>query len=106
MEISAIRQHLERQDETMKEILLTLRGSIAMGVDGIIQKQREAEAAIDQLVRDVAHLQSWKKRMQEDRGTIRLRWIDAVKTAFAVVGGIGTFVGLLLALKQLFEQHQ
>lgn len=75
-----------------------------MGVDGMIAKQKEFEIAIDQLCRDVAHLQSWKKRVQEERGTVRLRWIDAVKTAFAVVGGIGTLFAGLLALKEMFER--
>lgn len=102
--MDTIMKHLDRQDKTMNEILITLRGSISMGVDGIVSKQKEAEQAIDQLVRDVAHLQSWKKRVQEDKGKVSVHWHDIIKTVFAFVGGLGTLAAGLLALKELLEK--
>lgn len=103
-EMNSIKQHLDLQDKTLTEILTVLRGSVAMGVDGIIAKQKEAEKSIDQLIRDVAHLQSWKKRVQENTGKLTIHWTDIAKTIFAIIGGIGTLIAGLLALKQILEK--
>lgn len=103
-EISLIREHLDRQDKTMNEILTVIRGSVAMGVDGIIAKQKEAEEAIEKLISDVAHLHRWKKIMQENKGKFTVSVADVLKTVFSIIGLSGTLIGLFLGLKELFDK--
>lgn len=125
-EMSEVREHLGRQDKTLSEILHVLKGSVAMGTDGLIQKFNAAERALDQMCSDVAHLQKFKKTLQEskvidevyelrrqlkqiehDKGrffTGGFTPLEIFKTVSAVLVFAGAIVGLMLALKDLLEK--
>jgi len=105
-EMETIMEHLDRQDKTLSEILILLRGSISMGVDGIISKQKEAEVAINQLCQDVQHLQRWQKIVQDNRGKFTISWTDVAKTIFSIIGIVGTVIAIFLGIKQLFDKAQ
>lgn len=118
-DMDAIMKHLDRQDKTLGEILIVLRGSVAIGVDGIIAKQKEAESAIDQLISSVAHLERFKKDLQDmnikkevydlkqwrrDQEAKKLTFMEIFKTISAIMVTVATIVMGLLALKEIFEK--
>jgi hypothetical protein len=103
-EMEKIVQHLDRQDKTLNEILIVLRGSVALGVDGIVEKQADFEERLVKLINEVAHYERWRQRIIAERGKITFSLSSAVKNAFAFIGALGALIGGLLALKQWLEQ--
>lgn len=98
-EMKFITQHLEKQDETLREILLVIKGNVSYGVTGLIAQLKELKEAQALLISDMAHLQRFKKRLEDDRGKVIFSW----KTVFAIIGAIAAAAGALLAFKQLLE---
>jgi hypothetical protein len=103
-EMEKIVEHLDRQDKTLQEILIVLRGSVALGVKGIIERQSQFEERLVQVINDVAEAERWQDRMMEQRGKITFTIADAIKNAFTFIGAMGTIVAAMLALKELFEK--
>jgi hypothetical protein len=103
-EMDTVKEHLNRQDKTLNEILIVMKGSVALGVDGVVYKLKEMEKSQQQIISDIAHLQRWKKSVQESKGKFTVSWVDVAKTIFSIIGVSGTIVGLFLAIKQLFDQ--
>ncbi len=103
IEMDTIKNHLDRQDKTLNEILIVLRGSVSLGVEGMLNNMRELERSNTQIVSDIAHLQRWKKMVQENQGKVTVSWREAAKTLFSVIGIAGTIVGMFLAIKQIFD---
>lgn len=120
-EMDSIIKHLDRQDKTLNEILIVIKGSVALGVDGIIAKQLEMTKSVDLILSDVAHLQrfkkdlqdsnikkeiwdlkQWKRDVEQSKGKINM-W-DVFKTVSAFIVAVSAFAAGLLALKQLFEK--
>lgn len=103
-EMAEIREHLNRQDKTLQEILHVLKGSIAMGTEGIIHKQKAADKAMQVIISDVAHLQRWKKMMQDTRWKFLVSPLEIFKTVSGILVLAATIVGIVVALKELFEK--
>jgi hypothetical protein len=103
MELASIKDHLERQDETLKEILIVLRGSISMGVSGIIKDHDTLRQQLGKLTSDVAHYERWRQKQIADKGKITISLGQMFTRVMALIGGVGTLVGIMLALKQLFD---
>lgn len=101
--MTSIINHLERQDKTLAEILIVIRGSVSLGVEGAIDKLKVMEKTQQQIISDVAHLQRWKKQVIEGKGKITFTWWDAGKIVFSIIGIAGTIVAMFLGLKQIFE---
>lgn len=120
MEIESLKAHLIEQDEilkeqnhkmdilegSMKEILGLLKGSFIMDSKGMIGDVKEMRTSIGQVISDIAHLQRWKKMMQDSKGTLTIRLSVLFTRALAIIGGIGTIVAIALGLKELMDRHQ
>lgn len=120
MEIESLKAHLIVQDEilkeqnhkmdilegSMKEILGLLKGSFIMDSKGMISDVKEMRGSITQIVSDIAHLQRWKKMMQDSKGTLTIRLSVLFTRALAIIGGLGTIVAIALGLRELMERHQ
>lgn len=120
MEIESLKSHLGKQDEilkeqnhkmdimegSMKEILGLLKGSFIMDSKGMISDVKEMRVSITQIVSDIAHLQRWKKMMQDSKGTLTIRLSVLFTRTLAIIGGLGTIVAIALGLKELMERHQ
>lgn len=101
--MQAITTHLDRQDKTLAEILIVLRGSVALGVEGAVDRLKVMEKTQQQMIADIAHLQRWQKMVRENKGKVTVTWVDAAKVIFSMVGLAGTIVAMFLGLKQLFD---
>lgn len=104
MEIDEIRNRLTQQDKTLSDILIAIRGSLATDTNGLIQKVRELKESMDQLISDVAHLQRWKKMTQDSKGKVVISVGVFFTRVLAAIGGLGTIVAIVLALKELAEK--
>lgn len=115
MEIEAIKQHLDKQDKdlqvlrnndtilenSMKEILGLLKGSFITDSKGLIQNMKEMRESSDKIVKDVGVLYSWKKTLEDSKGTLTIRFSILFTRVLAIVGGIGTIVAVALGIKEL-----
>lgn len=120
MEIESLKAHLLEQDEilkeqnhkmdildrSMKEILGLLKGSAIMDSKGLISNMKDLKDSVGTMVSDIAHLQRWKKMMQDSKGTLTIRLSVLFTRALAIIGGLGTIVAIALGLKELMERHQ
>ena len=104
-EMETIMDHLDRQDKTLHEILILLRGSVSLGVEGIVSKQSDFEDRLLKLINEVAHYERWRQKQIENRGKITISIGQLFTRILALIGGIGTLIGLLLGFKQLLEQQ-
>jgi len=123
-EMGDITHHLERQDKTLNEILIVLRGSVSLGVDGVVHKLGEMGKSQEQMISDVAHLLRFKKEMRDlkivdelyqlkqwrrdeekNKGKLTISWVDGAKVVFQIIGLAGTVIGIFLGIKQIFDNQ-
>lgn len=111
MEISIIREQLDRlessdesQAQALKEILILLRGSVAMGVQGIIKQYDELRNQVNQLTSDLAHYERWRQKQISDKGKITITVSTMVQRILAFIGAGGTIVGIILGLRDIFSK--
>lgn len=88
MEVQQIKDHLSRQDVTLKEILFILGGSSAMGVTGMRQDVKDLKADVDKL-----------KKSEAGRG----QWIISLNTIPGAIMTLVMFIGGLLGLWKTFR---
>ncbi len=100
-EMESIVEHLDRQDKTLQEILVVIRGSVALGVDGVLTSLKEMRETQTQIISDVAHLQRWKKMVQENKGKVTFTFMDGAKILFSLVG-LAFFTGLAFLATDFF----
>lgn len=100
MELEDIKHRLTEQDkvlhdqsETLKQIFWTLKGSVSLGLDGLmptVEKLEETITKLDesmrQIIADVSHLQRWKQRLQS--GQVNLNLPTALNTFFRFLGWV------------------
>lgn len=84
-------QVLKDQSETLKQIFWTLKGSVSLGLDGLMPTVEKLEQTITkmdesmrQIISDLAHLQKWKLRMQ--RGDFNVNVPTALQTFMKFLG--------------------
>lgn len=92
------------QDEMLKDIQRLLKGSVSLNLQGILPMVNEMKDSMSQVVTDVAHLQRWKKREQESKGTFTIRTSVFITRILAIIGAIGVIVGAALGGLQIIEQ--
>jgi hypothetical protein len=83
MEVQQIKDHLSRQDVTLKEILFILGGSAAMGVPGVRQDVKDLKVDVDKL-----------KKSEAGRG----QWIISLNTIPGAIMTMVMFIGGLLGI--------
>lgn len=103
-EMTSIKSHLDSQDKTLGEILTILRGSVSMGVDGVLSKLKEVEKVQKEMISDIEHLKRWKKITQDSRGQITITVSQLFTRILALLGAGGTLIGIILGIKNLFER--
>lgn len=104
MDIDEIRGRLTTQDKTLNEILIVLRGSISTDTHGLMQRVKEIKGQLDQVISDIAHLQRWKKMMDDNKGKLTITFTTLFTRVLAVIGALGSLVGIVLAIKELSEK--
>lgn len=125
MEIEQIKMHLNKQDQILKEqnetlkeqdhnldilkgavneVLNLLKGSFATDSKGLIQNTKEMRESVAQIVSDIAHLQRWKKMVQDSKGTLTIRFSVLFTRILAIIGGLGTVVAIALGVKELIQK--
>ena len=104
MELTMIKEHLNQQDKTMGEILILLKGSVSMDVKGIMAEYKELRVQVNQITSDLAHYERWRQKQIQSKGEITFTVSNLFKNIFAVIGGLGALVGLVLAVKELVSR--
>lgn len=61
-EMKTIDTRLDQQDNVLQEILLCLKGSESMNIEGVIPAQKRIEKKLDQ---EIEHLNEWKDNIQK-----------------------------------------
>jgi hypothetical protein len=97
---------LEIQDDMLKDISKVLKGSVALGLQGVVPMMNEMKASMSQVVSDVAHLQRWKKREQESKGTFTIRTSVMITRILAIIGAVGVVVGAVLGGLQIIQTYK
>ena len=64
----------------------------------------EMKDSMSQVCTDVAHLQRWKKKEQESKGTFTIRTSVFITRLLAIIGAVGVIVGAALGGLQIIEQ--
>lgn len=96
---------LSNQDRMLDDISKLLKGSVSLNLQGILPMVNEMKDSMGQVVSDVAHLQRWKKREQESKGTFTIRTSVMITRILAVIGAIGVLVGAVLGGLQAIETY-
>ncbi len=109
-EIAEIRQRLtnqdtmlEKQEKLLDEISKLLKGSINLNMQGLIPMMNEMKTSVAQVVSDVAHLERWKKREQESKGTFTIRTSVFITRVLAYIGAAATVIGIVLGVLQIID---
>lgn len=97
-------QRFNGQDEMLKDIQRLLKGSVSLNLQGILPMVNEMKDSMSQVVSDVAHLQRWKKKEQESKGTFTIRTSVFITRLLAIIGAVGVIVGAMLGGLQIIEQ--
>lgn len=97
---------LTQQDKVLDEISKLIKGSVSMNLQGMIPMVNEMKFSVGQVVSDVAHLQRWKKKELESRGTFTIRTSVMITRILAFVGAAGIIVGAVLGIIQIIEQSK
>jgi hypothetical protein len=103
MEIEEIRNRLTQQDKLLNEILISVRGSIAMGIEGVRPMLDEMKQSMEQVISDIAHLQRWKKMTQQKEDNAISSRNLLYTRILAVIGGVGTVTAVVLGIKEMWE---
>lgn len=103
MEIEEIRQRLSQQDNLLKEILLAVKGSVSMGIEGLLPTVIKLEESMNQMVKDVAHLQRWKQKVIENKGKFTISFSVLLTRFLTIIGGLGTIVAIALGVIKLID---
>lgn len=108
MEVDAIKLELKnigtaqkQQSETMKEVLILLRGSVAMGVNGILEDHKQIRQQLIEFSKGIASLEQWRKEITDSKGKITITLSALFTRVMATIGTIGTIVGIALGIKEL-----
>lgn len=99
-------KRLEVQDEMLKDISKVLKGSVALGLQGVVPMMNEMKTSMGQVCSDIAHLQRWKKREQESKGTFTIRTSVMITRILAVIGAVGVVIGAILGSLQAYETYK
>jgi hypothetical protein len=99
-------KRLEDQDDMLKDISKVLKGSVALGLQGVVPMMNEMKASMTQICSDVAHLQRWKKREQESKGTFTIRTSVMITRILAVIGAAGVLIGAVLGGLQIIQTYK
>lgn len=94
---------LNQQDELLKQISSLIKGSVTIGLQGMLPMMSEMKISMGQIVSDVAHLQRWKKHTEDYKGTFTIRTSVIITRILAIIGGIGVLVGAALGATQLLD---
>ena len=97
-------QRFNGQDEMLKDIQRLLKGSVSLNLQGILPMVNEMKDSMSQVCTDVAHLQRWKKKEQESKGTFTIRTSVFITRLLAIIGAVGVIVGAALGGLQIIEQ--
>lgn len=99
-------QRLTNQDRMLDDISKVIKGSVSLNLQGVLPMVNEMKDSMHQIVSDVAHLQRWKKREQESKGTFTIRTSVMITRLLAGIGAIGVIVGAVLGGLQILEMIQ
>jgi len=99
-------QRLTNQDRMLDDISKVIKGSVSLNLQGVLPMVNEMKDSMHQIVSDVAHLQRWKKREQESKGTFTIRTSVMITRVLAVIGAIGVVVGAILGGLQAYETYK
>lgn len=108
MEVDAIKVALrdiekqqKTQSDTMKEVLILLRGSVAMGVNGILEDHKEIRKQLIEFSKGLADLERWQQEITDSKGKITITVSQLFTRTMAVIGALGTMVAIILGIKEL-----
>lgn len=108
MEIDAIKQTLEHiehtqnvQSDTLKEVLILLRGSVAMGVNGILEEHKQIKKQLIEFAKALRDIEEWRQDVIDSKGKITITIGALFTRTMAVIGAIGTVVAIVLGIKEL-----
>lgn len=96
-------QRLANQDRVLDDISKLIKGSVTLNLQGMIPMMNDLKDSMGQVVSDVAHLQRWKKREQEMKGTFTIRTSVMITRILAGIGALGVLIGAVLGVIQILE---
>lgn len=111
VELELIRESLKRLEaqsdnhtDTLKEILIVIRGSVSLGVKGMLSDYTELRSNLANLAKDVAHYEAWRQKQIGQRGKITITFSQVFTRFLALIGGLSTLLGIALALRELAQR--
>jgi hypothetical protein len=103
MQIQQFEKRLDESDELTKQLLLTLKGSASMNIQGALPLLQEMSKELKQAVSDISDIQRWKKVMDESKGTLSIKTSVLITRILAFIGAGTAIVGAFAGVTQFID---
>lgn len=108
MEVDAIKGALEVinakqtvQGENLSTLLILIKGSVDLGINGMIEDTKHLRNQLHNVSQDVASLKHWRSEVVDGKGKITITLSSLFTRVMATIGTIGTIVGIVIGIKSL-----
>lgn len=103
MQIKEFETRLEKSDDLVKELLLTLKGSASMNFQGVLPLVQEMRNELKEAVKDISDIQRWRTTVEASKGMISIKTSVLLTRIMAVIGVGATLVGVFTGITQLVD---
>lgn len=102
-EVESILKRLTQQDRILEHLSQLIKGSSALNIEGVLPMLRTMKTTQEKIVSDVQHLQNWKAKELESKGTISIKTSILITRILAIIGALGVLVGAILGITQFID---
>ena len=102
-EVESILKRLTQQDRVLDQLSQLIKGSSSLNIEGVLPMLRTMKTTQEKIVTDVQHLQNWREKEIESKGTISIKTSILITRVLAIIGAIGVLVGAVLGATQFID---
>lgn len=103
MQIKEFENRLEKSDDLIKDLLLTLKGSASMNIQGALPLLQEMSRELKEAVREISDIQRWRTTVEASKGMISIKTSVLLTRILAVIGAGATLIGVFTGMTQLVD---
>jgi hypothetical protein len=103
VEIKNFERRLDQSDELTKQLLIALKGSASMNIQGALPLLEELRKDLKEAVTDVSDLKRWRKIVEESKGTVSIKASVFLTRVLQVIGGAGVIASIAVAVMHLID---
>lgn len=103
MQIKEFEARLEKSDDLVKDLILAIKGSASMNIQGALPLLQEMNKEVKQAMKDISDIQRWRTTVEASKGMISIKTSVLLTRFLAFIGFCATLVGVFLGITQLID---